>query len=108
AELEREGDQPLLRAVVKVALQGLVFLVACLEQARAGAFELLESRSKHGVEAAVLQRHSGRRPDGVEQMWLVIERSVMDQCCDVRAVSLAQGRSPSLSVGQVDFSPIDI
>jgi hypothetical protein len=45
AEVEREGDQPLLGAVVKVALQSLPLLLAGLDEPSARSFQLFETRS---------------------------------------------------------------
>ena len=44
-ELERERDQPLLRAVVEVALQPLALLLPGLEHSRARAPQLVEARA---------------------------------------------------------------
>src|SRR4029450_10108828 len=59
AELEREGDQPLLRAVVEIALQSLPLPLACSYHPRAGALQLFEARLQLGVQARVLERAAG-------------------------------------------------
>ena len=59
AQLERERDQPLLCAVVQVALQPLALALAGLDDPRARPAQLLEPRPQLGVEAGVLERDPG-------------------------------------------------
>ena len=50
AQLERERDEPLLRAVVQVALQPLPLLLACFEDARPRSANFLQARSQLGLK----------------------------------------------------------
>ena len=52
AEVQREGDQPLLGAVVEVALQTLTFILRGLDDPRARPAQLFEPRAKLDVQAA--------------------------------------------------------
>ena len=79
AELERERDQPLLGAVVEVALQPLPLLLSRLDHPPARAAQLLEAGLQLDVQPAVLERDGGRRADRVEQLGLVVERGVVHQ-----------------------------
>ena len=77
AELERQGDKPLLCAVVKVPFQPLALLLPRLDHARARSPELCEPSSQLCVQARVLEGDSGRRGDGIEQLRLVFQRRVV-------------------------------
>ena len=71
AELERQRDEPLLGAVVQVALEPLALLLAGLDDARARAPQLLEPGAQLGLQPGVLERDPGGRAHGVEQLGLV-------------------------------------
>src|SRR3954468_15671380 len=62
-QLERQADQPLLRAVMKVALQALALLPPDFDHAPPGATQLLEARSQLGVKPPVLESDRGRGAD---------------------------------------------
>ena len=79
AQLEGERDEPLLRAVVEVALEQLPLTLRRLDDARAGAAELLEPGPQLGVEPGVLERDPGRGLHTFEQLGLIVERRVVDQ-----------------------------
>jgi hypothetical protein len=98
----------LLRAVVKVALEVLALPAAGLEQARPRTLQLLETSSKLGVQAAVLERDPCCRADGVEKLRLVVERSVVDQGRYMPTVSLDQGGRPAVAGRQLDFPPLEV
>ena len=59
-QLERHGDEPLLRAVVEVALEALALAVAGLDDAGPRAAQLLQARAQLDLQARVLERD--RRP----------------------------------------------
>ena len=92
AELERERDQPLLRAVVQIALQSLALLLAGLDHACARAAQLLQVRLQLGLQAAVLERDPGCRRHRAQQLRLVLERRVVHQRGHVPAVPVDQRR----------------
>ena len=94
AQLERERDEPLLGAVVEVALEPLALLLAGLDHARARALELLQLRLLLGLQAAVLERD--RRPPRRPPPAARARRRARG-----RAASAAM-RAPSLSTSVVD------
>ena len=59
-QVERQRDQPLLRAVVQVALEPAARGVAGLDDARARGAQLLDAGAQLGVEALVLELESRR------------------------------------------------
>jgi hypothetical protein len=58
SELERERDQPLLGAVVEVALQPLPLLLARLDDAPPRSPQFLEASSELSLEPAVFESPS--------------------------------------------------
>ena len=74
AQRQRESDEPLLGAVVEVALEPLPLGVAGLDDARARSAQLLEPRPHLGLEALVLEREPGGRGHLVHEL-LVVEES---------------------------------
>ena len=86
AELERERDEPLLRAVVEIALQAAALVVPRLDDPLARAAQLLEPRPQLHVQARVLERDAGRGAHGAEELGLVVERRVVQQDRDLRPV----------------------
>ncbi len=93
-ELEREGDQPLLGAVVEIALEPGALPLTGLEHAPARAPQLFEARLELGVQLPVLERQPRRSADGLEQLRLVAERPVVHQGRDRLALALDQRRRP--------------
>ena len=73
-ELEGEGHQPLLRAVVQVALEPPALLVACGHQALARRAQLLQLRLGLRVQVIVLERDRRGGADRLHQFWVVVER----------------------------------
>ena len=61
ADLEAERDEPLLRAVVEVALEPAALLVARLDDAHARGLHLLELQAHLDAQARDLDRERGRR-----------------------------------------------
>src|ERR1019366_7596247 len=64
AELDLEGDQVLLGAVVQVAFQAAAFLVLGGDQALAGEPQLLEAGLEVGGQADVLEHQAGLVGEG--------------------------------------------
>ena len=108
AQLEREGDQPLLRAVVQVALQPLPLPLPGLDHTCARALQLLEMRLLLGLQAPVLQRDAGRRADRSEQLGLVLQRAVVHKRRDVRTVAIDQRRRPPVLRAALDRPSVEI
>ena len=109
AELERERDQPLLGAVVEVALEPLALLLSGLDHAPARAPQLLEPRLQLGLQARVLERDRGGRADRIEQLRLVVQRRVVDQRrhgAPSRSISVT--RSAGLGLGQLHRVAVEI
>src|SRR3954467_12337474 len=86
AELERERDQPLLGTVVQVALQSLPLPLSCLDHASAGSLQLLQMRLLFGLQACVLERNASCRRYRAEELRLVVEDRIVDQCSDGLAI----------------------
>src|SRR5439155_10276005 len=60
AQVERQGDEPLLRAVVEIPLQPLPLLLAFIDHACSRAAELFETRLELRVQPCVLERNARR------------------------------------------------
>ena len=78
-ELQRQRDQPLLGAVVQVALDAPPLRVGGRDDALARGLQLGQPRGDLGVQLPVLQRHPGRHPDRLDELGVVLERPVVDQ-----------------------------
>ena len=79
SQRERQPDEPLLRAVVEVALEPPALGVARLDDAGARSAQMLELRARFGLEALVLDREPGRRGDLLDQLGVVEQvRAVED------------------------------
>ena len=63
--VQRHRDEPLLGAVVEVALQAAALLQADAEHPLARGAQLLDLRAQLGVQPLVLERERGRRADRV-------------------------------------------
>ena len=74
-----EVDQPLLGAVVQVALDPAALGVAELHDAGAGGADFLELGADLGLQALVLDRQAGGGRDRLHQLGLVVEGGVVDQ-----------------------------
>ena len=66
AHAERHRYEPLLGAVVQVALEAATLLEPDAQHARARVAQLRHLRAQLGVEALVLERHRGGRADRVQ------------------------------------------
>src|SRR3954454_1963739 len=92
AELERERDQPLLGTVVQVALQSLPLPLSRLDHASARSLQLLQMRLLFGLQACILERNASCRRYRAQQLGLVVEGRIVDECGDVLSVLVDQGR----------------
>ena len=109
AQLERERDQPLLRAVVQVALEPLALLLTSVDDPRARALELFQASSQLGVQPGVLECDAGRRADRVEQLGLVTQRRVVQQRRHAHPVSVDQRRrSPAVIARQLHRPAVEV
>ena len=108
AEIEGERDQPLLRTVVEVALEQLPLSLCRLDDPRPGPSQLLEPGSELRVQPGVLERDSGRRPDRVEQLGLLLQRRIVDQRGHMRAAEVDRRRGPAVEIVEVDRVSVDV
>ena len=92
-ELEREAqaEQPLLRAVVKVALEPPPLVVADLDDPSPRGTDLVELQPELRLQPLVLEREPRRGARRVEERALLEERRVVDERCD-RCVRRAEHR----------------
>ena len=99
AELQRERDEPLLSAVVQVALQPAPLAHRHLDEPGPRRLELLDPRAELGLEALVLelQRRRGRRR--AHEARVVAQRGVVDDGADALAVALDLGDRAAGAVG---------
>ena len=104
AHVEGHRDQPLLGAVVQVALQAPALLQADAEHPLARRAQLLDLRAQLGVEALVLERQRGGRADRVDVAPLLVEQDgVVHERGDAAAVALDLGHGAAGAVaGQLD------
>ena len=91
-QLERDGDEPLLRAVVEVALQPPPFRVAGGDDALARGAQLREPVLGLGLQPRVVERDRGRGGDGLHELRIVVERRVVDEHPELAAVALDRRR----------------
>jgi len=87
---QRRDHQPLLHAVVQVALQPAAFGVGGGHDPAAGGPYLGQLRSYLGGQALVLQRQPGRRGHGVQHVCVFPQRLVVHQGGDPPTVALHQ------------------
>ena len=78
-QLQRQRDEPLLGAVVQVALEPAALGVAGRDDALARRLQLGEPRLGLGVQALVLERDRRRGADRLDQLGVVVERRVVDE-----------------------------
>ena len=76
---QAQRDQPLLGAVVQVALEPAPLGVAGLDDPRPGGPDLLQLRLHLGLQPGMLQRHAGRGRRELDQLRLVLKPRVVDQ-----------------------------
>ena len=97
-ELQRDPDEPLLGAVVQVALEPPPLRVAGRDDPLARGLQLDQPRLRLGVQVLVLERDRGRRGDRLDELRVVVERGVVDQRRDALAVAL-DGRDRPVAAG---------
>ena len=91
-QLERDGDEPLLRAVVEVALEPPPLRVAGGDDALARGAQLREPVLGLGLQPRVVERDRGRGGDGLDELRIVVERRVVDEHPELAAVALDRRR----------------
>ena len=102
AELQRERDEPLLGAVVQVALEPAALEHRDVDEPRARALELLDAGAQLGLEALVLELQRGRRGRRAHEARVVAQRRVVDDRADELAVALDLGDgAPGARLGQL-------
>ena len=94
AERHRDRDEPLLRAVVQVALDPPPLRLGRLDEARARSLQLGEPRAQLRLQARVLERQRGRGADRLHELLVLAQRGIMDQRRDRLALALDDGRCP--------------
>ena len=103
---QRQRDQPLLGAVVQVALEPAALVVGRLHDPRARGAQLLDLRPQLGVEPLVLERERGRCADRLGSAPVLVERSVVDDRADRLALALDRaGRPPAPRAGSSTGRP---
>ena len=93
-QLQRDRDQPLLRAVVQIALEPAALGVAGGHDALAGRLHLGEPSLGLLQQALVLERHRRRRADRLDHLRIVVERGVVDERRHLPAVVLDRRAAP--------------
>ena len=88
AQVEGEGDEALLGAVVEVAFESPPLGVGGVHDARARVSGLRELGSQLGEEPLVVEREAGGAGDGVEQGGVLAERNVVDERRDLLPAAL--------------------
>ena len=86
-ERHRDRHQPLLRAVVQVALDPPPLGLRGLDDPRARRAQLLEPGAQLGLQALVLEREPGRRAGRGDELGLVGQRRVVDERRDPPALA---------------------
>src|SRR3954466_15364298 len=102
AELERQRDEPLLGAVVQVALEAAALAHRDLDEPGAGGLQLFDPGPQLGLEALVLELEGGRGGRGADEARIVAQGGVVDDGADALAVALDLGdRAARAGHGQV-------
>ena len=99
-EGERHADQPLLRAVVEVALEPTPLVLGCSHDAGAGLRHRPKLLSKLALEPLVLEREPENADHSLDELGLVAERRVVDHRGE-RAVGGPDHRDgPPVAIGR--------
>ena len=93
-QLERERDEPLLGAVVQVALEPAALGVAGRDDALARRLHLGEPGLRLRQEALVLEGHRRRGAHRLDHLRVVVERRVVDDRRHLAAVALDRRARP--------------
>src|SRR3954468_6477405 len=91
AELERQRHEPLLGAVVEVALEPAALAHRHLDEPRPRGLQLLDPRAELRLEALVLELERRRRGRRAHEARVVAQRGVVDDGADALAVALDLG-----------------
>ena len=86
-QVEGEGDETLLGAVVQVPFEAPSLGDACFDDPGARVPHLVELRAQLDQQALVLQCETGRARDGVEECRVLAQRRVVDERGDLVAVT---------------------
>ena len=89
---QRERDQPLLGAVVQVALEAPAFGVARRDDPLPRGLHLLQTGADLVGEPLVVERKPGGRRHRVAAVGLLAQGGVVDERAEQRAVALELGR----------------
>ena len=92
--MQRHRDEPLLGAVVEVALEAPPLGVAGLDDASARLAQIVDVRTELGVEPLVLERQSCRRRDRLQELRRVAERRIVHERRDAAPVPLDHASPP--------------
>ena len=107
AERHRDRDEPLLRPVVKVSLDPAALGVGGLDQPPTRGVQLDQARAQLRLEPLVLERESGGGAHRLHEVRVVLERRVVQQHRDRRAVALDERRAPvAVGAGDLDRAPV--
>ena len=96
--MQRDRHEPLLGAVVQVALEPPALRVPGGDDPLARCLQLLEPRVGLGEQALVLERHGRGRAGGLQQLGILVERCVVHECGDLPPVAL-DGRDGAAGPG---------
>ena len=98
-ERHRDGDEPLLRAVVQVALEPPPFRIGGVDHPRTRDSKLFEPRAQVGLQTFVLEREPGGGTDGVDEIGLILERRIVNEGGDGATFAFDDRRHSRAAVG---------
>ena len=105
----RDRDQPLLGAVVQVALDPAALGVGGVDQPRARRLELDQPGPQLGLQALVLQRQARRGAHRAHELGVVLEHRIVHQRGDRLAVAFDERRAAAAVVlGQPDRGAVAV
>ena len=107
-EVEGEGDEALLGAVVQVPFEASPLGDACFDDAGARVPDLVELGPQLHEEALVLECEPGCAGDGVEQCRVLAQRRVVDERRDLAAVALEDRHRAAGGRNDRDGPPVDV
>jgi hypothetical protein len=99
---EHETDEPLLGAVMEVALEPPALGVTRFDDAGTRGAEIFELRAHLGLQTLVLEPEARRRYNFVDELRVVEEIRPVEQDGDRPAVAKKGRRSASFHAGEVD------
>jgi predicted nuclease with RNAse H fold len=95
-ELQRDRDESLLGAIVKVALEALPFLLPGLEDSSPRTAQLVETCPKLGLEPSVVECHPDSSSDCGQELGLIEKRRVVHQHRHLDAIAIDLSRSSAI------------